>query len=217
MCNSYRIGPDRRGPARSAIADILRDWDAPRLIRPTNTAPVLLPDGPARLMRWGFHRPGLKFPLNNTRTDNLGHHFWKKAWRTRQRCLIPALGYYEYTGPAGNKQAHLFHSPDTSDPGEQGPYLWCAGIWEENPDPAIGPSYSMLMTAAVGDLVTRIHDRMPVLLTPGDFHTYMAAETAADLLFPPVDLAVADVPNPLKRKPSAATPERPPPSPAELF
>lgn len=192
MCNSYRIG--RKGLDGSdlgvfplqEIASLLDDWETPRLIRPTVQAPVVLAGGEARLMRWGFDRPWGK-SINNARSDKLASPMWKESFETR-RCLIPMEGFFEYTGPAGHKLAHWFHSPS-------GGWLWGAGIWEPNQDH--GPCYSMIMTEATG-IVIPIHDRMPVLIAGVNADQYLAGGSK-ELSFGPVDLAVEDAENPLKR------------------
>lgn len=164
------------------------------LVRPTVQAPVLLAEGEARLMRWGFERPWAK-SINNTRTDKLETAMWREAFETR-RCVIPMSGFYEYTGPAGRKQAHLFQPEDPEE------WLWAAGIWE--PDARHGDCYSMLMRDAAG-IVVPIHNRMPVLLNQVEHSRYLTGG-ADDLQFAPVPFIVADAPNPLRRKPE--TPEQ---------
>jgi len=124
-----------------------------RLIRRTDQAPVALPSGEIVSMRWGFQRKGLGV-VNNTRSDNLDSPMWREA-SAQRRCLIPLSSYYEWSGPKGHKQTHLFRSP-------QSQALWIAGLWEESPEH--GPCFSMLTTEA-NALVAPIHHRMPAILT----------------------------------------------------
>jgi|TARA_B100001059_G_scaffold59079_1_gene54395 putative SOS response-associated peptidase YedK len=112
-------------------------------------------------MKWGFQRSGLGV-VNNTRSDNLNSPMWKKAIENR-RCLIPVLSYYEWSGPKGNKQTHLFQSPDHD-------YLWVAGLWEESSE--FGPCFSMLTTEA-NSLVSPIHYRMPAIVTIDDHKKFL--------------------------------------------
>ena len=206
MCNSYQIG--RKGLDISdlgaipllEISALIRDWETPRLIRPTLKAPVVLTGGGAELMRWGFERPWSK-SINNARSDKLASPMWKESFETR-RCLIPMDGFFEYSGPAGHKQAHWFHSPS-------GGWLWGAGIWEPHQD--LGPCYSMIMTEATG-IVTPIHDRMPVLIA-GEYAQRYLSGGSGELTFPPVALAVEEAENPLK----GAKPGPPTPVQGELF
>jgi len=146
---------------------------------------VVLTGGRAELMRWGFERPWSK-SINNARADKLTSPMWKESIETR-RCLIPMDGFFEYSGPAGHKQAHWFHSPS-------GGWLWGAGIWEPHQD--LGPCYSMIMTEATG-IVTPIHDRMPVLIAGEDAEQYLTGDSDG-WTFHPVALAVEKAENPSK-------------------
>jgi len=122
---------------------------------------VKLPGGEIVSMRWGFQRKGLGV-VNNTRSDNLDSPMWKDAIEKR-RCLIPVISYYEWSGPKGNKQTHLFRSPDHD-------WLWMAGVWEESAE--FGPCFSMLTTEA-NSLVSPIHHRMPAILTEDEQRSFL--------------------------------------------
>ena len=56
---------------------------------------------------------------------------FRDAFRER-RCIIPASGFYEWTGEKGGKQPHLFTAADGS------PLLAFAGLWDRWRDPAAG-------------------------------------------------------------------------------
>jgi putative SOS response-associated peptidase YedK len=116
---------------------------------------------------------------------------WKEAIENR-RCLIPALSYYEWSGPRGNKQTHLFRSPNQV-------YLWIAGLWEENPE--VGPCFSMLTTEA-NSLVSPIHHRMPAIVTANDHEKFLLE--GLKFFEPPPELLITErAANPLlKIKPS---------------
>lgn len=132
-----------------------------RLIRRTDPAPVILFSGEIVTMRWGFQRRGLG-PVNNTRSDNLDSPMWRDAIAHR-RCLIPVASYYEWTGPTGHKQTHLFRHPENH-------WLKVAGIWEESKEH--GPCFSMLTTDA-NALAAPIHHRMPAILGPEEQARYL--------------------------------------------
>ncbi len=188
MCNSYSVTKAMVKAAKRAgrllpLMDREDDW---RLIRPTLPGPVMLDDS-AAVMRWGFQRPFAN-SVNNTRSDKLDSPMWREAFAER-RCVIPVSGWYEYSGPQRQKQAHEFTAAD-------GGLLWAAGIWEENE--TLGRCYSMIMTDA-NDFVLKIHDRMPALLHEGAMDEYLAGRMKR---FPPAEVAlrVADAANPLKKK-----------------
>ena len=150
MCNAFNTA---RNPEN--IREAIFEAES-KLVRRTDQAHVKISTGELVPMKWGFQRSGLGV-VNNTRSDNLNSPMWKKAIENR-RCLIPVLSYYEWSGPKGNKQTHLFQSPDHD-------YLWVAGLWEESSE--FGPCFSMLTTEA-NSLVSPIHYRMPAIVTIDD-------------------------------------------------
>jgi putative SOS response-associated peptidase YedK len=155
MCNAFNTA---RNPEniREAIFEV-----ESKLVRRTDQAHVKIPTGELVPMKWGFQRSGLGV-VNNTRSDNLNSPMWKKAIEKR-RCLIPVLSYYEWSGPKGDKQTHLFQSPNYD-------YLWVAGLWEESLE--LGPCFSMLTTEA-NSLVSPIHYRMPAIVTIDDHKKFL--------------------------------------------
>lgn len=181
MCNAFNTA---RKPEQLRQAP---DPEVIHLIRRTDPAPVLLASGEFVTMRWGFQRSGLG-PVNNTRSDRLDRPMWREAMAKR-RCLIPLLSFYEWTGPRGRKQTHLFHHPDQK-------WLHAAGIWEESDE--FGPCFSMLTTDA-NAVVAPIHHRMPALLTEAEQETYLT-EGLATFKPPPDLLTTRPTANPLVQK-----------------
>lgn len=86
---------------------------------------------------------------------------YRDAFRHR-RCLIPADGFYEWK--AGNaKQPYFIRRKD-------GEPMAFSGLWEHWRSQEIGEvidSCPIIVTDA-NDLMRPIHDRMPVILEPGD-------------------------------------------------
>jgi putative SOS response-associated peptidase YedK len=83
---------------------------------------------------------------------------FRNAFRKR-RCLIPADGFYEWKGKAGNKQPYYITIPSDE------PFAF-VGIWEiwKKEDP---PYRSCaIITTAASKSVQAVHHRMPVILKP---------------------------------------------------
>ncbi|MFI4966850.1 MAG: SOS response-associated peptidase family protein, partial [Caulobacterales bacterium] len=116
-------------------------------IRPTDPAPILVgsPQGiELKQLRWGFTQPK-GGPLINFRSD--GRRF------PAGRCLIPADGFYEFTGakapPRGLKSKWLFTAGDND--------LFCiAGLIRDG-------RFTMLTTEPGPDIAS-YHDRQIVIL-----------------------------------------------------
>jgi putative SOS response-associated peptidase YedK len=144
------------------------------------------------LVRWGLIpswvkevKPGK--PLINARSETI---LEKPSFRNamkRRRCLIPADGFYEWEGDIpGQKRPYFIHRPD------DGLFAF-AGVW----DHWMGADGSELesaaiVTAAPNKEISRIHDRSPVVIHPGDFdkwldHDNVDAAEATKLLVPPPD------------------------------
>ena len=95
----------------------------------------------------------------------------------RRRCLVPADGWYEWVRDGKSRQAYYMTPLD-------GSVLAFAGLWS-----AWGPesvlTTSVLTTAALGSL-TRVHDRMPLILPRERWADWLAGGGAAgDLLRAP--------------------------------
>jgi putative SOS response-associated peptidase YedK len=155
MCNAFNTAKNPKN-IREAVYEV-----ESKLVRRTDQAHVRIPTGELVPMKWGFQRKGLG-AVNNTRSDNLNSPMWKKAIENR-RCLIPILSYYEWSGPKGDKQTHVFQSPNHN-------YLWIAGLWEESSE--LGPCFSMLTTEA-NPVVSPIHHRMPAIVTENDHKKFL--------------------------------------------
>ncbi|HTK60890.1 MAG TPA: SOS response-associated peptidase [Pseudonocardia sp.] len=157
-----------------------------------------------RVLRWGLVPSWAKDPsvgsrLINARAETAAEKpAFRKALASR-RCLIPALGWYEWkrdgAGPgakAGSKQPFFVTGTD-------GASLAMAGVWEFWRAPPAAEdggkgealvTCSVLTTDAVGPLA-EIHHRMPLLLAPERWNEWLdpdAAAPAALLEPPPEDL-----------------------------
>lgn len=117
------------------------------------------------MLRWGLVPSWAKDPkigarMINARAETVAT---KPAFRTalrRRRCLVPADGFYEWAKSAGGtKQPHYITRRDGR------PFAF-AGLWEswDGPDGSSIESCTIVTTEA-NDLVGRIHDRMPVILS----------------------------------------------------
>lgn len=102
---------------------------------------------------------------------------YARAFATR-RALVPADGWYEWRRlDGGGKQAYFMTPQD-------GSVLGLAGLWSRwGPDRLL--TFSIVTTAAVGDL-GMVHDRMPLLLEPARWQSWLAGEP--DLTAPPPEL-----------------------------
>jgi putative SOS response-associated peptidase YedK len=175
-------------------------------IAPTQLAPVIVNNKEkqrvCKMMRWGLvpgwsKGPDPRFNMINAKAETIEQ---KPAYKTpfqRKRCLVPCDGFYEWqaikaegekSGKA--KQPYYIHKQDNS-------LLVMAGIWDVWPSNAQASannaaqlmlSFSIITTDA-NPLMQNIHQRMPVLLRPEQFATWLSVddqdpETLKSLLVP---------------------------------
>jgi putative SOS response-associated peptidase YedK len=173
------------------IAQLCGLAEAPDLTPRYNVAPtqhvaaVRLDDGRRTLvpLRWGLIPPwardpaGIGHSLINARAETVAEKpAFRSAFRSR-RCLIPATGFYEWlaTG-AKHKQPYFTRMRDGR------PFAF-AGLWERWHGGEGEPVETCaLLTTEANELVRPVHDRMPVILGPGDFAAWLDPRTPADQL-----------------------------------
>lgn len=125
----------------------------------------------------------------------------------RGRCLVPADGFFEWTGPKDKRQPLWFHRP------ERGLVMF-AGLYESyRPQPEVRQRTFTIITAAANDLMEPFHDRMPVVLSEAQQEAWLnPKETDVGklkrLLGPaPEGLLVFDPVSPLLNSPKNDSPE----------
>ncbi len=107
----------------------------------------------------------------------------KPAYRravARRRCLIPADAFYEWQRRTGSDGRPAGKLPFAIRRRDGGP-MALAGIWEvwrDRDDAGAEPVRSCaIVTTSANRLMAPIHDRMPVILEPADWATWLDPET----------------------------------------
>lgn len=156
-------------------------------VRPTDLVPVVVEsrrEAGRRLeeARWDLawprqkelRRPGP--PLINVRSETVVEKF---GWAVRhRRCLIPATGYWEWTGPKGARQPYLFHDPADAVLAFAGVYSWWSEPGED--DSRRWVLTTALMTMGAVDHLAAIHDRNPVMLPADLWSEWLDPSTTGD-------------------------------------
>ena len=164
-------------------------------VAPTNaveTVVTLDEERRLELFRWGLvpfwaKDPAIGNKMINARAETIAT---KNAFRRsfkKKRCIVPADGFYEWRKIEGrkNKQPFFIHRPD----GE--PYAF-AGLWDEWTDPEDHDRVlrsCTLITGEPNDKMAELHHRMPVILPPEAWETWLDpahddAESLQGLLVP---------------------------------
>ena len=140
------------------------------------------------MLRWGLI-PGwasdvrIGYKLINARAETARTKpSFRAAFRAR-RCLIPADGFYEWTGRGSARQPWLIGLED-------GALFAFAGLWERWTVPAgqalpaslaeYGPGDAIetctILTTPANEALASLHHRMPVILSPDEFDPWLAGE-----------------------------------------
>ena len=144
-------------------------------------------------MYWGLVPPWWKKPLKelpatfNARAETLAERpMFRGAFKYR-RCIIPASGFYEWTGAKGAKRPRYFTARD-------GRPLAFAGIWEHwsGLDGGDDLPNATIIVGEANRWMRRFHDRMPAILEWSDAGAWMTGESPGALLRPGPDDALRE-------------------------
>lgn len=171
MCGRFTLTePDREELAR-ALGVSPDDFDRGQYHPRYNIAPgqqhwiarLEREDRRAVPARWGLVNSWAKDAKNafrqiNARAETLATRpAFRAAFRAR-RCLVPADGFFEWTGPKGARRPLWFHRPD-------GRLILFAGLYETwYPGPDQPETTFTIVTTAANATMASVHDRMPVIL-----------------------------------------------------
>ena len=166
MCGRYTLTSPEDIAARFGLGALAETRIEPRFnVAPSQGVPVIVDreDGPAlTTMRWGFQpawmrTDGQRPPPINARSESLLERPMFKGAVAHARCLIPADGFYEWMAVPGRKTkqpmyVHLKGSP----------IFAFAGLYVQGPN-GVGET-CVIVTTAANDVISSIHERMPVIL-----------------------------------------------------
>ena len=184
MCGRYYL---LTPPAE--LADLFQLTDVPEAAPRYNIAPSqqILAVGLDKVglpavasFRWGlvprWAADAKLAPINARSETAADKPMFAEALRKR-RCLIPASGFFEWLRQGMAKQPFAIRLADDR------PFAF-AGLWEAW-RPESGPPLltCCILTTAANDLVRPVHDRMPVILDPRHYGTWVdrAVQEPADL------------------------------------
>ena len=129
------------------------------------------------MIRWGFAAPwvvvvwGTGFA--NARSETVHE---KPAFRDafeNRRCIIPASGWFEWTGPRGAKQPHWIR-PKSAD------MFALAGIWSRCENGGEPVDTFAVLTTDVAPAIAHLHHRQPVILDEAGVEVWLDAHAATE-------------------------------------
>jgi putative SOS response-associated peptidase YedK len=148
-------------------------------------------------VHWGFLPSWAKDPKAkpqpiNARIESVATSGMVRRAFAQSRCIVPALGYYEWVVTPTGKQPHFIHEPDGA--------LAMAGILSAWPDPTKAPDdpehWRLSMAVITRDAHVapgEVHDRMPACLTPEGYSTWLDPDSSPEDLLRVLDQESAAV------------------------
>jgi putative SOS response-associated peptidase YedK len=154
-------------------------------VAPSNDVYVVVESGDVRRLdafRWGLvpfwaKDPATGYKMINARAESvMDKNAYKHAFKKR-RCIIPADGFYEWKKLPGQKakQPYFIHRSD-------GEPMAFAGLWEiwrpgDDVDRTSDPLRTCtIITGQPNEKVADIHDRMPVMLPPSAWGSWLVPD-----------------------------------------
>lgn len=183
----------------------IRDFGDRMIAQPGDVMPVCVLAGVVpRLVRAHWSKPGTTLHARK-RSAGLGHAATPQAfarsrtygplYHRRQRCLVPASGYYQPRKTGGD---------DIRVCSRDGGLLAFAGLWEHHMAHGIGTGISYAVVSCMASECMQGGE--PLILAPEQYDAWLNEEDPQHLLTQcAAHLVVADAP----RMPPAGIPERP--------
>ena len=190
MCYNVRIDMTRTEIAEFfrleslQSADTLPDWEGPET---RMTLGQMLPAATTsagavglEMLYWGFTPAWMKDPKGgmkpgNARAETVATTPMFRQAFSRQRCVVPATGFYEWIGEKGSKKLLPFTASGLATFG-------LPGIWDEwqMPNGGVRRSCAIITCDPNGD-IRPYHDRMPVILDQDEALAWLSDAPSKDL------------------------------------
>ena len=184
MCG--RFGLFTLYPELASVFDLVigASYDARYNIAPIQFAPVFHEVRGQRAlgsMRWGLVPAWARDSKGGGKTFNARSETapdkpsFREAFQKR-RCLVPADGFYEWSGPRNCRRPHWFSLVS-------GRPFAMAGLWERwvGSEGEVLETFALLTTSA-NELVGPVHDRMPVIIDAEDFSVWLGVGAPTEKL-----------------------------------
>ncbi|ODA28648.1 SOS response-associated peptidase [Planctopirus hydrillae] len=169
MCGRYTLRTHLNQLLQLYAAKSQVEWKPRYNIAPTQQVAAVrsLPDSTSRelvLLRWGLvpawaDDPKIGSRMINARAETLAEKPSFKTALRRRRCLVLADGFYEWRTEGQSKQPFCIRMKDAR------PFAF-AGLWERWTKSGSPIETCTIITTNANTLMSELHDRMPVILSP---------------------------------------------------
>ena len=178
MCGRFALARDPKQLARYFGAALPPDLPPRYNVAPSQNIPILRQEEEGRhfvMAHWGLVPSWAKdskvggYSTINARAETVATKPAFRAAFRQRRGIIPADGFYEWQAlPNAKTKQPWFITLKNDEP------LAFAGLWEDwtSPEGEVLESCCIIVTTA-NDLMRPIHDRMPVILDPSNWETWL--------------------------------------------
>ena len=163
MCARFSLGI-HKGMERFIMIQVDGERYRRFNVAPTTHIPVAVMNGEVHAddQIWGILPPWSKQRLINARVENLLSKSFFKGLMQKNRCLIPATGFFEWREENGKKQPYHFRLRDSE------PFFF-AGLWRQGE----AGRECVIVTTEPNEVVAPFHDRMPAMMRPSDLSVWL--------------------------------------------
>jgi len=178
MCGRFALDIPLSALANYFHVDDIVDFGPRFNIAPTQIVPAVLQDSDTgrrvlKMFGWGLVPSWAKDAsigsrLINARSETAAEKpAFRSAFRNR-RCLIPTTGFYEWKRSGSAKQPYFIHLRD-------GGLFAFAGLWDrwKGEEDRETRETCTILTCQPNELMSSIHNRMPVILDPVDYSLWL--------------------------------------------
>lgn len=178
MCGRFGLfSPAEILVAKFDMKQVIADLKPRYNVAPEQDIAVIIENDGRNLvdMRWGLipfwtKEPASDFSTINARAETIEiKPTYRNSFKNR-RCLIPADGFYEWKGKVGSKTPYFIRLKSREPFAFAGLY----DLWESPIAEVI--SSATIVTTGPNELLSPIHNRMPVILSVEEYDTWLTKE-----------------------------------------
>lgn len=124
-------------------------------------------------LKWGLvpnwaQTPEQRKGIINARYETLNERPSFRNLISKNRCIVPACGFFEWKTEGSEKKPRYIHFPDY-------PVFAMAGLWDyfRLEDSSLLESFTII-TIPANPVIQSLHDRMPLILNPEHAHMWLS-------------------------------------------
>lgn len=169
MCGRFYIDKNKEKISKQFSVNDSKEAKTSYNIAPSQNCSIIRMSGDKKELinlNWGFipawAKPDVKIKPINAKAETIREKPYFRSAYKKQRCIVPASGFYEWKGSKGNKQPYAIYPLND-------PYFAFAGLWERNGDLE---TFTIITTEA-NELMREVHHRMPVILDTNNYDAWL--------------------------------------------